>query len=837
MLALVLVLLVSPLFAQDQPAVAENPLAQLKDQVKRVLEEAKLPFTDEQERAVVLMMEDRRKASEDLFGDLLDFKAGPAQGQAADRLRSAIQWMENEFVNRLQDYLTPQQLAAWNRSRELAAAESAARQQPARAQQNQTQYVRINNNAFTSEDNSYRNFNRAADRQSLAATEVIQRGGAGAWHGNLEFLLKDDALNAGRRFAKNKPPYQERQTTLVFSGPIIPERLSSTFTFKQNEAKNADTIRATKPDGVFSLGITKPTTSRSLNADNIFQLAESTALSFNVGYTSNSRKNQGVGSFTLPERAYTNDGDNWDVEVRQFTSFSARSLYETRFKLSGNHDETIPQNENPQINVLDSFNGGGSQNKVENTGRTYEFSSLYSRLGEKVTLKTGYGGAYRKNDSISQTNFGGTYTFSSLDAYRLGTPLNYRVNRGTPELTTTQYEMALFAQNDVKVSPRLTMMAGLRYELQTNLSDHNNIDPRLGLAYAIGRATVIRAGAGVFHQRMVFNITESMRRLNGTHQYEIVIDTPSYPDPFQGGTVRNTFPSVRVTGPDVAAPYSIVTLASVERTFLSNLTLSVQYDRVREVRRLRLRNLNAPMDITSPFPASCKPGQTAATCMRPDPTRGNVLSLESTGTEVANNLRVNYRQRFSIFNVSVSYTNSSVWLDTNQAGAFGQINVPGGYGQDGLGTDSYNLNADWSRIIGAHHTANGTLNAQLPLGIFLTGTVSGTSDRHYSITTGKDDNQDTVINDRPAGVARNAGNSPGSLTFNFNISKAIFFGAPATGNRQGARKNANLFANMTNAFNHPNYSPPSGVMTSPTFGKFTSAGDPREIEVGLRFQF
>jgi hypothetical protein len=185
----------------------------------------------------------------------------------------------------------------------------------------------------------------------------------------------------------------------------------------------------------------------------------------------------------------------------------------------------------------------------------------------------------------------------------------------------------------------------------------------------------------------------------------------------------------------------------------------------------------------------------------------------------------------------VNYTYSSVWLDSNQAGAFGQINVAGGYGQDGLGTDSYDLRADWSRIIGAHHTANGTLNAQLPMGIFLTGTVLGTSNRHYSITTGKDDNMDTVINDRPPGVARNAGESPGSLLFNFNISKAIFFGAPAAGNRQGSRKNANVFANMTNAFNRPNYNPPSGVMTSPTFGKFTSAGDPREIEVGLRFQF
>jgi hypothetical protein len=47
----------------------------------------------------------------------------------------------------------------------------------------------------------------------------------------------------------------------------------------------------------------------------------------------------------------------------------------------------------------------------------------------------------------------------------------------------------------------------------------------------------------------------------------------------------------------------------------------------------------------------------------------------------------------------------------------------------------------------------------------------------------------------------------------------------------------NVFANMTNAFNHVHLGTPSGVLTSPFFGQVTSASDPREIEVGIRFQF
>jgi hypothetical protein len=288
-----------------------------------------------------------------------------------------------------------------------------------------------------------------------------------------------------------------------------------------------------------------------------------------------------------------------------------------------------------------------------------------------------------------------------------------------------------------------------------------------------------------------------------------------------------------VTDPDLAAPYSLVTLASVERTFFSNLFVSVQWDRIREVHRPRLRNLNAPMDITSVTPASCKPGQSAATCVRPIPGRGNILQLESSASETAKNFRLNYRQRFSIFTVSANYTNASTWLDANLSSQFGA--AAGGYGPDGLNSDQYNLAADWGRIFAPIHSWSSTVNARLPLGVFLTGTMNGNAHRHYNITTGRDDNQDTSPNDRPAGKLRNGEVGPMFLAFDFNVSKAIFFGsAPAQG---ATRTNVNVFANMTNAFNRPNYNPPSGVMTSPNFGKYTSAGNPREIEVGLRFQF
>ena len=85
---LAVLLSVTPLGAQEPAAsiAADNPLAAMKDELARALESASVPFTPEQERSIVLMMEERRQASESLFGDLMNFRSGPTSGQEADRL-------------------------------------------------------------------------------------------------------------------------------------------------------------------------------------------------------------------------------------------------------------------------------------------------------------------------------------------------------------------------------------------------------------------------------------------------------------------------------------------------------------------------------------------------------------------------------------------------------------------------------------------------------------------------------------------------------------------------------------------------------------------------------
>lgn len=814
-LLLTLLVVAGPVSAQGPAVRADNPLSAINRELISVLGAAGLPLTPDQEREIALMMEERRRASEDLFGGLMDFQAGPTSGQDADRLRSAIAWMRTEYLRLLDGYLTPEQLGAWERHR--AASPHAA--DPTAAGGNagsaasalsQTQYVRINNNAFTAEDGSF-----GGGGQD---TDVIQRGGVGSWHGNSEFLLKDDALNARNAFAGNKPNYQERQLSVDVSGPAIPGRLTSSLEFWQNESENVDTVRASLPDGVFALGITRPNTYRELESRNTLQMADGHSVGIDLGFASEASRDEGIGGFTLPERASNSDWRSWGVEVESFSAMSDRTLFEAGVDVSRDHALTTPAGEGVRINVLDAFNGGGAQNRSEEREHEYEFTSLFTRFSEDVTIKAGAEGGYAVRRVTSTANFGGTFTFSSLAAFVGGTPLTYRVTRGDPVLETRQLEGSAFVQTDWRLSRTLMLMAGLRYDAQTNLGDRNNLSPRASIAYSPGQALVIRGGGGLFYHRLEMGMVETQRRLDGTRQFEIVIDQPSYPDPFAAGTLRPTFPSVRVIDPALNATRIAVGMLAAERTFWSNLLVTASYDYRREYGRLRTRDLNAPYDLTAPVRRSCRPGQ-PADCARPDPSRGNVMTLESTGKDIAQRLRLSVRKRFSIFNASADYQLQHI---------VGDVQGPAG----AMSSDSYDVGHDWGRAPTPLHQVNGRVNARLPFEVFLTGAFSATSGRRYTITTGTDDNRDTNVTDRPLGVGPNSLVGPKYVNVDFNVSKAFFFGAASN-----SGTNMNVFVNLTNALNHVHYGTPSGVLTSPNFGRSTSASNPRELEGGVRFQF
>ena len=792
-----------------------NPLYEVRDQVAEVLADAELPFTTEQERQLALVLEDQRQASEDLFDVIMDFSAGPPQGEDRDRALAGIQWMHDEFRRRLPEFLTAAQRAVWEQFESEGSVIGAEIEGAGvgGAQTERIQQIRIVNNLFNAETASSgtRGPNGGGER-----TEVIQRGGTGAYHGNFIAMFQNEMLNARNPVADNKPPYYERTINANFSGPLLENRLTIDLTYDDNRQENVGTVKAETPDGPFSLGITRPNVNRFFEGRGILQLWELHSMHFGFRYGMDTQENQGIGDFTLPERGSNSEGSNYDFDVRQISELSGRTIHETRFAWRKERDQTHPITGGVAFNVLDAFNGGGAQSRLETDVRTYELGNLLYHVGDRLTLRAGFTGSYRSEHLIRENNFIGEFTFSDLDNYRTGTPLQFRVTRGDPELDWSQFRAGLFVQNDLRLTNRFTLFLGMRYEAQTDLPDNHNFDPRLGFAYAVGTSTVIRGGMGVFHSRLGYPDVRTLLRLDGTRQFDVQVDNPSFPDPFVSGDVTINPPSSRrLASAELGTPYYMSTAVSLEQSLPANLFVTVGFNHNRGIRLLRSRNLNAPLPDTGE---------------RPFPDQGQIFELGSEGYGVHKNFTIDLRQRFSIFTVTSSYRRGSSHNDDSIGGAAGT---------EGIGfkipANSYDRLGDWgpSGFLLRHQFSAG-INSRLPFDVYVNTAIAANSGSFYTITTGKDDNSDGVFNDRPSGVTKNSENGPHFFNVSFNVSKAFEFGR--TGGASSGPQ-MNVFANINNAFNLTHLGRPSGVLTSPFFGRSFNAQQPREIEAGLRFQF
>ena len=814
-------------FAQEQSGlVVQNPLDEIRDALAGTLQDADMPFTEDQVQAIALVMDVQRRATEELFGEVLDFSGGPPQGAQLDQALAGIAWMSEAFLENVDEVLTPDQSEAWTSARMAGDVPESARldgEADAEGGQGrggagssgQIAQIRINNNSYTTESLGGNRGNRGDwdgnFHRGRGGNEVITRGGVGDFHGNVNFTYQNHRLNERNALADNKPPYERRNINAGFNGPVLSNRLTIGFTANQNVQDNVNTVFAITPGGTVSENITQPSLQRRFSGNGQLQVSDRQALHFSTNYNTNRRELQNIGGISLRERGRNNEFNFMSSNVRSLSQLSDRTVLDVTVGYNRNTGKNRRITQAVAIDVKDAFEGGGNGNQNEGSSRTVEFQSLLLRTGDRLTFKAGFDLSYLRDRSLTEDDFNGTFEFASLEDFENGTPTTYKVSTGNPLLEMTQVEGAAFVQNDLRVSNRLMLMLGVRYEAQSNLNDWNNFDPRLGYAYAVSDSTVLRGGVGLFHNRLNPNNVERLLRLDGTRQQELVVTNPSYPNPFLFGTTELIPPSsIRVRAPDLEAPADLRSEVSVEQTLPGNVQATVSYEYERSNNRYRSVNLNAPW-----------PGETE----RPDPTQGNILEFQSTGRSVTHALRFNVRQRLRILTVSGNYSLNHEMDDSECAFC--------------LPSNNYDLAADWGRSGNRRHQIHANVNAQLPLGVFVTLGVRLRSGEAYTITTGRDDNGDTQSNDRPPGLPRNSETGPGFQSMDLNLSK-VFFLRRNTGDGQrigGGGAQVNVFANVSNLLNRANLDNVSGALTSRRFGQPTGANDPREIEIGMRFQF
>src|SRR3954447_7151118 len=386
--------------------------------------------------------------------------------------------------------------------------------------------VRINNNPFSAE-NEFPGWN---------GIEIYTQPGTDKWHGAFAFDFNDESLNSRNPFTTRRAPYQQRGYSVNLSGPIVKKRASFSVNFSRYLSDANSVVNATVLDPVTLKPVTvnesfvTPDVNQYGNARFDLKVNKIHTLVGRFSYNQSKQDLQGVGGFALPTRAFRGNRSNFIVQLTETALINEKTVNETRFQFSRNRNYQNSVLDAFALNVLDSFQGGGSQVGSSTDARDrYELQNFTSWTSGNHFLKIGARLRHAKIDSISPNNFGGSYTFagglgprldandqvvtgpngqpeiielSSLERYRRtlafsraglstgairvlgGGATQFSIAGGDPEAKVKQTDVAFYFQDEWKVRPHFTLSPGLRYENQNNIDSNYNFAPRVGFAWS-----------------------------------------------------------------------------------------------------------------------------------------------------------------------------------------------------------------------------------------------------------------------------------------------------------------------------------------------------------------
>jgi hypothetical protein len=699
----------------------------------------------------------------------------------------------------------------------------------------QIQQVRFRSNSYAAEYHD----------AGMVRVEVITKPGMGAWRSRLSFGFRDESMNATNAFASNRPPEQVKRVQVSSQGPIVKGKTSVSFSVEGNSSYDSQTIVAATPGGDVRDQVRRPNDVVNANIRVEQALGAGNALRAEYQRRTQDRDNLGVGDFELPEHAYGTNSVTDTLRLRNTRVINKNMFSEIKVEFRQSTTENTSLSSLPTLRVLEAFTGGGAGQSGTREGRELTVDGSFDFNIRKHALRTGLVVEAGQWDSTQQTNANGTYTFSSLADFQAGLARTFQRRVGDPLVSYSQYEAGWYVQDDFRLHKNLQVSLGLRQEVQTNFADKWNLAPRAAFTWTVAK-TNIRGGWGIFYDWFESNTYEQTLRVDGVRQVEEIVLNPTYP--LTAGASGTVLPGSRIQVADrLDQPYVQQASIGLDKNLTETVGVRADYMWTRGYNILRSVNVNAPLGG-----------------VRPDPLTGNVTEIGSTGKRAQDratiglNWRIPSRRIFT--NLMYQYTNTRNFADS-------VLSLP---------SDSTNPDADWGPAADdIRHRLFVMANFPLPYAVRVGLNVRFMSGRPYNITTGLDDNGDTVFNDRPAGVSRNSARAAGQFTADLRLTKSVNLGGVLRGGPEGvpmgtppppggaalqrgpggpggggsdgpqmfimegsnSRYRLDFYVSAQNLFNRTNFNTFVGNQLSPFFGTATSAAPARRLEVGATISF
>lgn len=680
---------------------------------------------------------------------------------------------------------------------------------------------------------------------SGAVVSVVTRSGTNEFKGRGFLFHRDEKFDSQDPFSKaqgsGKAPISQQRFGGFLGGPVVRDRMHFFGAYEGLRQHQTSVITSPLvPVSDREVPDVQSGKQSFFRVDN--RLSTNHSIFGRYRRDTQQETGSGIGGLNTRERGSDTIETNQDVVVSHTAVLSSRVLNELRVQFGRHFADNLVYMPNSATINRPSGNFGKASNMPQ--GRTEDRLEIINNFSYSIgahDMKFGVDYNRIRATSYFNNNTGGTFTFSTdrpFDPADLTTyPIQFTQNIGDPNLFRPNDEYGLFAQDSWRLRSNLTLNLGLRYDHEdafkkaVGVSDSSlNIAPRFGFAWDPfkNQKTVVRGGAGRYYSKVFLNITGNI--MLAKHFVGVTVVNPGFPDPFSRGSLAPpSAPSTTVAPTEVRTPVTRQLSLGVKHELRAGIAVSV------DVVNSRGENLyNAP-DINAPNPA---------TGLRPDPAFLRVTQYQASGNSWYNALLLGLEKRSGRGpQVGISYTLSKQTRDVEDFGFTAQ--------------DQFNRAAEKGPASNdrRHQLVTNVVWA-LPWGVQIGAFMQARSGLPWTVTTGIDNNRDSIINDRPDLVVQ--GGDPldkatysstftgrvGNLGRNTNLGPGYFEvhlrGSKFINLARAKLDRLELFVEALNVTNRNNFGNPNGNLRASTFGTSTtlaSGATPRQVELGFRLNF